>query len=179
MKKAIPIVSLSVIYKYITGNGFFIVSGFVDGKSEEENDKKQNELGKDLKKLGLRFYELVERWRSEKTGKIEMGLSFFVPYNPKELTPEKLRDVALELGKKYNQDVIIFQYPGLKEIELIDIEDGEVLMTFSRFHPYEVGEAYSIIKHGKHTGSSFMFEGIREPSGWAHAMLMKEQGYIL
>ncbi len=169
--------SLTRVYQHSSGKGFFIISAFTENRSEDENMERQRQLRNDLKKAGLGFFEIYGKWYNEKKQKFVPELVLFVPYTSKYI-PEEFWDEAFKLMKKYDQEAIIYQKPGGKTIYVLDNKKNKVFEIGS-FQADKIGESYATLKYGKHTGSSFMFEGIRRPGGWAHAMSMKEQGYIL
>lgn len=171
--------SLSRVWKFAQGNGFLIISAFRQDKPKEENIARQNELKKDLREADLVFFEMYGRWEKQETGKIGEELSLFIPYNPKsELMGDEFYSFAIDLMKKYNQDAIVFQGIGKKEVSVLDDNGNEVFYTDS-FNADKILEVYSVSKYGNYAGRSFIFMGVKVPSGFAHARLMKEQGYIL
>ena len=71
-------------------------------KQSEENNRKTEQLKKDIKDLGLSYIKTYGAWRDE--GPVTQEESFLIP----NITKEQ----ALELGKKYGQYSVIFKEEG-------------------------------------------------------------------
>ena len=134
--------SLSRIWQHIKNNtSFGVISAFMSGLSLEENLKRHNSLKSDIKGLKLGFIEQRSGYtylKKDETEEQVEEMSFFVP----NITYQQI----INLGKKYNQETII--YKDNYRFDLIDCESGRVEMSFSKdnthtFNPEVLKYAWS------------------------------------
>jgi len=92
--------------------------------------------------------------------------SFFVPKMP--------RDLLLDLGKKYEQEGVIYGGPGDEGgvVQGITPATGEVWASFTKFRPVDVAKLYSEIRGGRR----FIFEWNGGPGSWMMAVAAHAAG---
>lgn len=104
---------LSRLYQHMNKYDFFIISAFRSENTYEENLQRTNNLISEIRNhLGYGGIQLVGHWIETlddgSTEKVE-EISFFVPNLPKNNLPSnEFLDYAISLGKKYNQEAILF-----------------------------------------------------------------------
>lgn len=110
---------------------FAILSADRSERTEEENAEKNKELKKDIKDMGYWYTEL-------KGGYVEVtegGQRVPVDGENSLLVPNMKKDEAIELGKKYDQDSVMFKDSKNKTLEYIvtNERNGEVGSRDSSF----------------------------------------------
>ena len=120
----------SRIYKHLSDdNSCAIISAYRGENSLKENKALHSALKKDIRNAGLGFIEFISRW-------VEDGESFD---EESFLIPGMDKDLALELGKKYNQASII--YKSGKDCEEIctssfeTYKPGDIVRKFNNVGP--------------------------------------------
>ena len=87
------------------GRSFGVISAYRGNFSKAENQKRHGQLVADLQKLGIRnFHNLKSGWKDDQTGVWHDEKSLFVPH----IKFETLH----KLGKKYDQDAVLFKDPS-------------------------------------------------------------------
>lgn len=167
--------SLSRLYQHAK-KGFFLLSAFRDRNEFDENVTQHRKLEQDLRKKDLGFIHLFGKWIGEYGAPAEEW-SIFVPYR-EEYEPEEFIQIAYKLGNKYNQEAIIYKAPEAKNVMLKNLDSNEEI-NLGSFRPDRIAQEYSTIKYGKHAGRSFVFEGIRAPSNYISATMMRLEGHLL
>jgi hypothetical protein len=116
--------SLSRIWQHITNNDkFAVISAFKAELTEEENMERHDRLRSDIRRLGLGYVEQKSVYSYSAGSKQTVEeKSFFIP----KINLEQ----ALGLGKKYEQETII--YKDDKFFVLIRPNDRKVTMTFAK-----------------------------------------------
>lgn len=123
MKRNLQESSLSRIWQHINnGDTFAVISAYASNLSEEKNLERHEKLRDDIKSLRLGYIEQKSGYTYFETGEIIQEKSFFIP----EITLA----VALGLGRKYNQETIIFK--NNDRFVLIRPDNKQVEMTFSK-----------------------------------------------
>ncbi len=117
---------LGRILRHFRERDFGIVSAFRKGLPEEENLERQFRLSRDVRAKGLGYIPIVGRWE----GVPERSL----------FVPDMVREEALELGRRYEQDAVIWGSKG--EAELLDPRTGEVVLAFRRLRVLDVDRAF-------------------------------------
>lgn len=107
----------SRLWKYQESDdmNFAILSADRSERSEEENKEKNKELKKDIKDMGYWYTEL-------KGGYVEVsedGQRVPVDGENSLIVPNMTRDEAIELGKKYDQDSVMFKDAKNKTLQYI------------------------------------------------------------
>jgi len=167
-KDAINEASLNRVYQHITkdaSDSFAIITAFRGGFTKNKNISRNKSLEGDVRSLGLGFFKVKGYWvecsdssldydscpEDKKVPVVETSL--FIPNISKK--------DAVRLGKKYDQDAIIFQGSETNDkVELIS-KSGKSLAKLGKFSPNKIKQAYTKIK-----GKSFTFEGFEyRPSG--------------
>lgn len=174
--------SLSRIMKHTSGNGFIMISTFRDKYTLMENMKRHEKLMVDIRSKDLGFIEVDGRWveKDEVSGEdIEADeLSLFIPYREEVMTPLEFFTLATDWQLEYDQEAIVYQEPKNTEIWIID-KMRQTVDTIGSFSPDKIGYAWSTLRKGSHKDRTFVFEGVRKPSGSISAMSMANAGYIL
>lgn len=130
---------------------FAAISAYADGMSERTNKERHENLRRDIRAMGYGYIEMDAGYTYSKPGPYR-GLtieeeSFFIP----EIT----REEALELGRKYDQESIIFKDKNQFAVLLSD--SGAVDLEFDRsrgpnaqfeFDPEVIKIAFSALKKG-------------------------------
>lgn len=167
--------SLSRLWKH-SKKGFITMSAFRGNFTLEENMKRHKKLKSDLKKYGLGFWEVDGVYKYD-DGTEENELSVFIPFHSKKYTEEEFLNIAKELGKKYNQESILYFTP----------EEGALLIYGNKQEKIgdkidynTVERIFTKLRKGSHKGKkfSFQFEGVRVPSNHISAMGMKNEGVL-
>lgn len=117
---------LGRILRHFRERDFAVLSAFKRGLPEEENLERQWRLSRDIRVRGLGYIPIVGRWE----GVHERSL----------FVPNMAREDALELGRKYEQDAVIWGSRG--EAELLDARTGEAVLRFTRLRVMNVDRAF-------------------------------------
>lgn len=152
LRTALDEASLSRIYRHFSGGGFAIISANRHEYDDAGNAARYTALKAAVRAAGYGFVPLVGVW-AEVGQPPQEEPSLFIPVG--RGSPEELRDLVRRLGAKYDQEAVVFSWPGGK-VELIEPAAGKVIMTFKTFRPAALGIAYSRLRRGRGT---FMFEG--------------------
>lgn len=132
--------SLSRVYHHFKKGDFAIISAYVGGVSQEENDSRADEMQKAVRSLGYGYVEVKGYWEDEETGEAYEEYPLFIP----EITLEDA--VWLGQGEFYEQDLkpqdsII--YADNKGIYLLSIKGGlDVDMEFDRMEANDLKDAW-------------------------------------
>lgn len=103
------------------GRSFGVVSAYRAGLSKAENQERHGQLIADLQKLGFRNVEtLKSQWDDMATGVTHKEKSILIP----NIAFEALH----KLGKKYDQDAVLFKDPSGSVG--IYFKDGTAMMAF-------------------------------------------------
>ena len=151
--------SMGRIYQHIVSNpktkSWAVITASRGENTPAENARKNKELENDLRKMGLGFVHADGMWRECKNRSIEYKDC------PEELrvpSPEKVlfipnipKDKAVALGKKYEQDSVLFADEETKakgEANFIDSKSGEEF-NLGKFTPGKIAQGYTKMKGGK------------------------------
>ena len=164
--------SLSRILRHVQDakeKGFSILTSWRQANDKKTNLSKFVSLKQHVRGLGLGFIQLEGHW-------VECQDSS-VPYEecPKELLVNsvepslmvfgiKLKE-AMELGKQFDQDAVLYAGPETQGQVQLHFRDGST-MNLGEFNPQAIGQAYSTWRKKKeqHLSSTFTFEGYSYPS---------------
>ncbi len=148
-----------------------------DGKTPRTHKTKQVVRGKlqqDLRSMGLTWTKLIGHWRECTVA----GKDY------KDCAPEELEDTkevvymvpglskaqALKLGRKYNQDAVIWAGPESEGKTLLIFQDGSE-HELGAFTPSVVRQGYSQVK-----GKTFAFEALEYPAqSWIEAIIEQSE----
>jgi len=175
-KSKISEASLGRVYQHMTKQGsesFAIITAFRGGYTNKQNLSRNKQLESSVRSLGLGFFKQKGYWNECEDPSIEykdcpadkikpvIELSLFIPNI-------KFKD-AVKLGKKFDQDAIVYQGPDTDDkVELISKSGGSI-MKLGKFAPNKVSQAYSKVK-----GRSYVFEGFEYvPSGQMSNLVFK------
>ena len=175
-KSKISEASLGRVYQHMTKQGsesFAIITAFRGGYTNKQNLSRNKQLESSVRSLGLGFFKQKGYWNECEDPNIEykdcpadkikpvIELSLFIPNI-------KFND-AVKLGKKFDQDAIVYQGPDTDDkVELISKSGGSI-MKLGKFAPNKVSQAYSKVK-----GRSYVFEGFEYvPSGQMSNLVFK------
>lgn len=151
--------SMGRIYQHIVSNpktkSWAVITASRGENTPAENARKNKELETDLRKMGLGFVHADGMWRECKNRSIEYKDC------PEELrvpSPEKVlfipnipKDKAVALGKKYEQDSVLFADEETKakgEATFIDSKSGESF-NIGKFTPGKIAQGYTKMKGNK------------------------------
>ena len=151
--------SLGRIYQHVVSNpktkSWAVITASRGENTPAENARKNKELENDLRKMGLGFVHADGMWRECKNRSIEYKDC------PEELripSPEKVlfipnipKDKAVALGKKYEQDSVLFADEETKangEATFIDSKSGEAF-NIGKFTPGKIAQGYTKMKGDK------------------------------
>jgi hypothetical protein len=162
--------SLGRIYQHVVSNPKMKNWGVVTASRGEltsaENKQRNKELENDIRKLGYGFIHIDGMWQECRQPNTEykdcpedmkvptQEKSYFIPNIPK--------DVIVNLGKKYQQDSVLFADEETKakgEATFIDSKSGESF-NIGKFSPGKIAQGYSKLKGNK----VFTFEPKDEPT---------------
>jgi len=162
-KSEINEASLGRIYQHIkseASDSFAIITAYRGGFSKSENNKRNKNLESDVRSMSLGFFKVKGFWIECEDPSIDYNdcpadlkhpvveISLFIPNISKK--------DAIRLGRKYEQDAIIYQGKETNDkVELID-KNGKTMMKLGKFSPNKIKQAYTKIK-----GKSFTFEGFQ------------------
>ena len=151
--------SLSRIWQFVEDNKkqFAVISASRKLNSDEENEKNYIELIKDIRDLGYGYIKMRGGYK-EKTGFVREK-SLFVPNIKKS--------EIIELGRKYNQDSILFKDVN-KFVEIGTNKEtgiGKILMNFKKQSNVDnlnlakdaIKKFFSSLLKGNHKGKKFVF----------------------
>jgi hypothetical protein len=151
--------SMGRIYQHVVSNpktkSWAVITASRGENTPAENARKNKQLEDDLRKMGLGFVHADGMWRECKNRSIEYKDC------PEELrvpSPEKVlfipnipKDKAVALGKKYEQDSVLFADEKTKEkgeANYIDSKSGEEF-NIGKFTPGKIAQGYTKMKGGK------------------------------
>jgi hypothetical protein len=151
--------SLGRIYQHVVSNPKMKNWGVVTASRGEltpaENKQRNKELENDIRKLGYGFIHIDGMWQECRQPNTEykdcpedmkvptQEKSYFIPNIPK--------DVIVNLGKKYQQDSVLFADEETKakgEATFIDSKSGESF-NIGKFSPGKIAQGYSKLKGNK------------------------------
>lgn len=174
--------SLGRVYQHITkqkSDSFAIITAYRGGFSKKQNDSRNKSLEGDVRSLGLGFFKVKGYWVECSDSSLDYEscpADMKVPVVETSLfIPDISYKDAVRLGKKYDQDAIVFQGSETNDkVEVID-KNGSTLQKLGNFSPNKIKQAYTKVK-----GKSFAFEGFEfRPSGMlsnlAFEALLKKQ----
>lgn len=159
--------------------GFFVISTHLTGMSEEEEINRVRELRQYLSSSTPRlgYIPLRGKYTRSDNGEIEYEHSFFVP-NP---GIKDFKEKALELGKKYNQESVLY------------CEEGKVYFLYQNGsleyvgdhlqNVEEINQYWSKLKKGKDRRKFWAFEslypmnsfGLNAAHNWGELFLPKDK----
>jgi hypothetical protein len=151
--------SMGRIYQHIVSNpktkSWAVITASRGENTPAENARKNKELENDLRKMGLGFVHADGMWRECKNQSIEYKdcpEELKVPSEEKVLfIPNIPKDKAVELGKKYQQDSVLYADEETKakgEATFIDSKSGEEF-NIGKFTPGKVAQGYTKMKGDK------------------------------
>jgi len=108
LKKVLIAAGLSRVYEHMAHGDFAIVSAERQGSNEQDNATRTADLKESVRDLGYGFMPAVGGWKGVSEN------SVFIPNAKKE--------DAVELGKKYQQEAVIYGVDG--QYWLVDIKTG-------------------------------------------------------
>jgi hypothetical protein len=103
----------------------------------EEAKKINVQLSCDIRLLKYGFIRLI--------GQSDEDVLFIIDHKD---DPETFKHEMVELARKHGRDKIVFKYPDLNKVFLIDIECGNEL-SLGRWHPNKLGRYYSKMRNEK------------------------------
>jgi hypothetical protein len=151
--------SLGRIYQHVVSNPKMKNWGVVTASRGEltaaENKKRNKDLEADLRKMGYGFVHVDGMWqecRKPDTEYKDCPDDMKVPTQEKSLfIPNISKDDVQSLGKKYEQDSVLFADEETKakgEATFIDSKSGESF-NIGKFSPGKIAQGYSKLKGGQ------------------------------
>ena len=151
--------SLGRIYQHIVSNpkmkSWAVITASRSGRTSAENKLANKELEADLRKMGLGFAHADGMWRECKDGTLEYK---DCPEEMRIPSPEKVmfipnisKEDAKSLGKKYNQDSVLFADGEARkngEATYIDSKSGEEF-NIGKFTAGKIAQGYTKLKGDK------------------------------
>ena len=151
--------SLGRIYQHVVSNpkmkSWAVITASRNGRTSAENKLANKELEADLRKMGLGFAHADGMWRECKDGTLEYK---DCPEEMRIPSPEKVmfipnisKEDAKSLGKKYNQDSVLFADGEARkngEATYIDSKSGEEF-NIGKFTAGKIAQGYTKLKGGK------------------------------
>jgi len=161
--------SLGRIYQHVVSNPktktWAVITASRGELSSAENKQRNKELESILRQKGYGFVHADGMWRECKDQSIEYKdcpEHLRVPTEEKVLfIPNIPKDLAVALGKKYNQDSVLFADEETKnkgEATFIDSKSGEAF-NIGKFSPGKIAQGYTKMKGDR----VFTFEPKQEP----------------
>ena len=152
-------VSLGRLYQHIVSNpkmkSWAVITASRSNKTSAENKENNKRLEADLRKLGLGFAHADGMWRECKDGTLEYK---DCPEEMRIPSPEKVlfipnisKEAATALGKKYEQDSVLFADGEARkngEATYIDSKSGEEF-NISKFTAGKIAQGYTKLKGGQ------------------------------
>ena len=151
--------SLGRIYQHVVSNpkmkSWAVITASRNGRTSAENKLANKELEADLRKMGLGFAHADGMWRECKDGTLEYK---DCPEEMRIPSPEKVmfipnisKEDAKSLGKKYNQDSVLFADGEARkngEATYIDSKSGEEF-NIGKFTAGKIAQGYTKLKGDK------------------------------
>ena len=168
--------SLGRVYQHITrdaSKSFAILTAFRGGNSKQQNLQRNKKLQSDVRSLGLGFFKVKGYWVECQDPDLEYAQcpdDMKIPVVEESLfVPNISREQAVKLGKKYEQDAVIYSGEETdNNVELVS-KTGTSIMMLGKFSPSKIAQAYTRIK-----GSSFTFEGFEyRPTGQMESLVFQ------
>jgi hypothetical protein len=150
--------SLGRIYQHIVSNpkmkSWAVITASRSGRTSAENKANNKRLEDDLRKMGLGFAHADGMWRECKDGTLEYK---DCPEEMRIPSPEKVlfipnisKEDATKLGKKYEQDSVLFADGEARkngEATFIDSKSGEAF-NLGKFTAGKISQGYTKLKNG-------------------------------
>ena len=148
--------SLQRIHTHYQDRGFGIVTSWRGDKTTKENKANFAKLKKAVREAGFGFIPVRGVWHEKGSPKPTSEPSLFIPANPKDpvTAPDVLRKLVFKLGKKYEQDAVVWGAGG-KKVELIVTHArtgepvGKIWANWTKFDPKDIGDMYSRLVKAK------------------------------
>lgn len=159
--------SASRIWSHIQGRGSFgMISAFRQMTPEgelmsfEKNKENQHRLGQELQRAGYGFIETVGGYQEKGQGP-GTEWSFFVPGKSQEGVPEinnRLKDVLLQEGRRFNQDSIIYRAFNDPRIYDIKCQDGKTYLLGNNLSFERIEKYWTQLRSGTHAAQDIKFK---------------------
>jgi len=134
----------------------------------EDNVRNNRGLASTLKSAGFGYAWVDGSWIENSGTDSEVHVSeVSILVTSDEHNQSRLFDELKAGAQKYNQDAFVFQSAGDKEPINIYNPAGEILQSFSDVRLDTIGDVYTKLRSGSHSGRGFVFEKVRSPVGFA------------
>lgn len=115
--------SISRIWQHIKSDrSFGVISAYVIGLGEKDNQERHNNLKQDVKSLKLGYVEQISGYSYEGEDNQVKEKSLFIP--------NISLDQLLKLGKKYEQESVV--YKDSDRFDLIKVSSGSAIVSFQK-----------------------------------------------
>lgn len=151
--EAVTASSLGRVYQHVQDldkQSFSMQTAWRHDKSDKENEAAMQELKSEVRKLGLGFTTMVGHWRECQDPNVE-----YEKCPPEKMVDSKepslfipkisLKD-AHALGKKFNQDAVLYGGPDAGGKIVLQFRTGGQQAIGKRFTPKAVGQAYTQLR---------------------------------
>jgi len=162
-------VKLSRVYQYFTDDmPVGIITAFRGEHTLEENTRRNKQLASTLRSAGFGYTWVDGAWvENEGTPEESHVSEVSILVSGENGTDKKLFSTLKQSAQKYNQDAFVFKGTGSDgKIGIYD-KSGKLEMSFDRARLDSIGEIYTKLRSGSHSDRAFVFEGERDPVGYA------------
>lgn len=157
----------SRLWKHFENKNFGLISAYRGENSKADNRDQQDTLKKDIRDLGYGYKEIKGAWRVGKDDDVQFEYALFVPNLKKE--------DGITLGKKYNQDAVIYTENKNIILDHLDHKPNEV------FNKLESGLKDSWVSWSEFKRHKFRFSEVLwelsipadPPTSWMSAMSLE------
>lgn len=167
--------SLARVWQH-SREGYFTISAFKGNEELAHNMAQHEKLKKDTKAAGLGFFEIDGAYVYRETGDRSAELSLFVPFKEGVFTMPEFRAFALQMGKKYKQESVMFFHPDEGGIYLYSNGKEEKIGSVASLDQWK--EYWSALRENSQKGRSYVVEGCRIPSNVASAQMLDREGML-
>lgn len=161
------------IIQHIEGPGTFAaISPYIPDASDEENERRFKEMQQVVRSMGYGYIPMDSGYTYQDTGITEFEESLFIP----KIT----KDDAMELGRKYQQESILFK--DREGFHMIMTDTGAIDMTFQKtrgndgqltFDPEITKIAFSQLKRGSKNQRGRKFAYVPESRDSIRSFLLR------
>jgi len=160
-RRKVTAASLGRVWQHVSSaTGFGILTAYRAGYAPHESQARQRSLQSDIRALRLGYFHLVGHWRECADTEVkyddcpEEQLSDV--QEPSLFVPGLALSDALRLGRKYDQDAVVYGGPDAGGKTVLAFRDGSQHVIASTMTPRAVGQAYSALARKRQRKFSFV-----------------------
>lgn len=172
-------VKLARVYQHFTSDRpVGIISAFrpPDEATHEQNVKNNRKIERHVRTKGFGFVWVDGSWLYQYDDGTEEEFSevalMIIGDQSSQEESERLYNLLVEEGERYNQDAVIFKPAMEQTVLLVDPRSERVEMKFNRLNLDQVAQNFTRLRYGSHAGRPFNMEEV-EPHNWAAQMKME------